>query len=167
MQQPSTAGISPAAAAAGATRGILDELLPLLASVWLSEGWDSDQLVELAGMSLTRDSSHGRRLLPSVLESLGLDSSDNYSGSATERFATELAWAVSVMDGPFTPFTAAQKVLEMADDEPALFDGLPGLDQLASQVATYEQADPAGRQEVGGAIRRHLLDLAQRLGPAA
>lgn len=91
MQQPSTAHISPAAAAAGATRGLRDELLPLLASVWLSEGWDSDQLVELAGMSQTEARSHGRRLLPAVFASLGFDFSDNCRASAAERFAADLA----------------------------------------------------------------------------
>lgn len=166
MEQPATTRVSPGAAALGATQSIPDEHLPLLASVWLTEGWDSDLLVELAGMSPAEARGEGRRLLPPVLASLGFDPSDEYMASALGRYAAHVAWAVKVMDGPFTSFSASQKLVEMTDDEPGVFDGLPGLDQLAWQVAAYEQADAAGRQAAGHVLREQLLDLAERLGAA-
>ena len=110
-------------------------------------------------MSQVEARSHARRLLPSVLASLGFDTTDEYLASGLGRYAAQLTWAVKVMDGRFTPFSAAQKVVEMTDDEPAVFDGLPGPDQLAWEISSYEGADVAGQQEAEGVLRRQLLAL--------
>jgi hypothetical protein len=50
---------------------VRDEDLPMLAAVWLAQGYDSDELQELAGMTRHEAREGRRRLLAGVLSSLG------------------------------------------------------------------------------------------------
>jgi hypothetical protein len=63
--------ISPAQASLNGARRIRDEDLPMLAAVWLAQGYDSEELRELAGLTRQDGRQEGRLLLPAVLASLG------------------------------------------------------------------------------------------------
>lgn len=163
MEQTS-GGVTPADAARGATQHLPDSDLPLLAARWLAEGWDSEALIELAGMSRAEAQLDARRLLPVVLTSLGFDASSDYRSSGLVRYTDLIGWAVRAMNGPFIPYSAAQKVLEVADDEPDTFDGMPGLDALAAALRAHEVASGVDREQADARVRRLLDDLARQLG---
>lgn len=157
-------GITPVDAALGATEELPDAELPLLAAVWLAQGWQSDPLIELAGMSRDEARLDARRLLQPVLDSLKVGPGLPRSASGSARFAERVGWAVRAMTGPFIPYSAAQKVLELADDEARTFQGMVDLEALASAVQTYEAAAPGNSEPLEEGIRDLLLDLAKRLG---
>ena len=67
------------------------------------------------------------------------------------------------MDQQFTPYCAAEKVMEMVNDEPATFDDMPGVEELWQRVESYRRADPDGQVAVSAALREFLTGLAERL----
>ena len=156
--------LSPRDAAAGSTDYVPDERLPLLAAAWLAEGWDSEALVELASMSASDARAEARRLLPTVLDSLGVSNPYSAADEAAARYAAKVAWAVREMDSRFVPYSAAQKLLETVDDEPQLFDGMPGTQALRQALRAVDAVTGAARDAEQERLRRLLLDLAERLG---
>lgn len=90
---------NPSDAALGATQGLPDADLPMLAARWLSEGWDSELLVEMAGMSRADARVGARRLLPAVLESLGVEVGDDWRDSPAGRCAAKIGWAMRLVTG--------------------------------------------------------------------
>lgn len=139
----------------------------MLAAEWLVQGWDSEALVELAGLSRSEAQMEARRLLPLVLESLGFDTgSMNLAATPARRYAERICWAVRAMEGPFTPYSAAEKILEMAEDEPGLFDGQPGLVELRTLANAQTVASRADQRPARDRIRERLLSTATGLGAA-
>lgn len=141
-----------------------DSDLPLLAARWLTEGWESELLVELAGMARSEAHLDAHRLLPLVLSSLGFDASAEFRSTGLGRYTALVGWAVRAMDGPFIPYSAAQKVLEAVDDDPAAFEGVPGVEKLGDAVRYYEAASAKDQPKANDRLRKLLLDLASRLG---
>lgn len=81
--------------------------------------------------------------------------------TAATRYAAQVRWAVRAMDERFTPESAAEKVLEMVDDEPRAFHGMPGVNRLSELVEAARRAeDPATAR---AAVRDFLAGLAERL----
>jgi hypothetical protein len=156
--------ISPRDAASGSTDYVPDERLPLLAAAWLAEGWSSEALIELACMSPTAARTEARRLLAKALDSLGVREPYSPTDEAHARYAAMMGWAVREMNGPFVPYSAAQKVLEAVDDEPALFDGMPGAEELREATRTYDGSSSEDREAAQQRLRQLLQDLAERLG---
>ena len=68
-----------------------------------------------------------------------------------------MRWAVAEMDDRFVPESAAEKVLELVDDEPEFFDGMPGVDRLAQLVDAARLEGDGGPGRV--ALREFLIDL--------
>lgn len=113
----------PEEASRGGAEPLRDEQLPLLAAEWLARGFDSSELVQLAAMTSTEARTDARRLLPEVVESLGLRyvAADLWARPDPEaRLRSSVAWAVGAMEKAFTPYSAAQKVLEAVEDEVSL-----------------------------------------------
>ncbi len=67
------------------------------------------------------------------------------------------------MDERFSPYSAAEKVMEMVNDEPETFDHMPGVERLWQLVVNYRQVDSDAQAAVSVAIREFLTDLAERL----
>jgi len=59
----------------------------MLAAAWLAEGWSSEALVELASMTQVEARADARRLLPSVLNSLGVTYAYSDKRQAAARYA--------------------------------------------------------------------------------
>ena len=159
--------ITPVDAANGSTDYVPDERLPLLAAGWLAEGWSSEPLVELASMSPAEARTEARRLLPAVFVSLGVHavkSEEAWTANAADRYAAIVTRAAREMDGRFTPYSAAQKVLEAVDDEPHVFDSMPGTELLRARLRAHDKAPPEGRPAALDELRTGLLELADRLG---
>jgi hypothetical protein len=62
------------------------------------------------------------------------------------------------MDRSFTPFAAAQKIMEFVDDEPPFADA-PGVEDLWQAMLAFEAAGPRDRDAAEDLIRRLLLSL--------
>lgn len=136
----------------------------MIAAEWLVQGWDSDALVELAGLSRSEAQMEARRLLPSVLESLGFDTAlMDLPPPPACRYAERVCWAVRAMNGPFTPYSAAEKILEMVEDRPGVFDGQSGLAELRTLVNAYTSAVGEQRRSAQDSIREHLYAVATSL----
>jgi hypothetical protein len=156
--------LSPRDAAAGSTEYVPDERLPMLAAAWLAEGWNSEALVELASMSAVQARTEARRLLPTVLASLGVSKPYSLADEAAARYAALVAWAVREMDGRFVPYSAAQKVLEAVDNDPQVFRAMSGAESLRQAVSAVQSAYGRDHEVAQQRLRSLLLDLAERLG---
>lgn len=136
----------------------------MLAATWLVDGWESDALVELAGLTRHEARIDARRLLPVVLGSLGFDLlRPEAPPTAAARYSAQVTWAVTAMDGNFVPYSAAEKVLEMVDDEPHTFNSMLGVDALAAALTAHKLADLGNRDATERNLRRLLLDIAEQL----
>lgn len=62
---------SPEEASRSGAPSVRDENLPMLAAIWLAQGYDSEELRGLAGLTRQEAREGGRRLLAGVLSSLG------------------------------------------------------------------------------------------------
>jgi hypothetical protein len=71
----------------------------MLAAIWLAQGYDSEELRGLAGLTLQEAREGGRRLLAGVLSSLGWPMRDWWNA----------------------PYAAAQEVIDVASDVPDLW----------------------------------------------
>jgi hypothetical protein len=67
------------------------------------------------------------------------------------------------MDGRFTPYSAAQKVLEAVDDDPETFDSMPGTEMLREHLRAHDKASPEDRPAALEKLRAGLRELADRL----
>lgn len=156
--------ISPRDAACGSTSYVPDERLPMLAAAWLADGWNSEALVELASMTEAEARTDARRLLSTVLDSLGVMQPYSVQNEAAARYAALIAWAVREMDGRFVPYSVAQKVLEAVDDDPQTFKDMPGAAALRATLRDVEQSPIEHRDAAQAAVRAVLLDVARTLG---
>lgn len=136
----------------------------MLAAAWLAEGWDSPELVELAAMTQVEARAGARRMLASVLDSLGVNRPYAVEEEGAARYAALVAWAVRAMDGPYVPYSAGQKVLEAVDDDPATLANMPGVASLASRLRDVDASKVEDRDAAQAAVRAVLVDIARQLG---
>ena len=131
----------------------------MLAAAWLARGFDSPELVALAAMTSAEGRTEARRLLPQVIKSLGLryvtEDTPGHPDPAT-RLSWIVAWAVGAMQDRFTPYAAAQKVLEAVEDEPSLEERT---ERLWAMVRDYDASPPGARGDVEQSIVGELWRL--------
>src|SRR5262249_1297352 len=127
----------------------------MLAAVWLTQGYDSDELRELAGLTRLEARQGGRRLLAGVLSSLGWPMREIPWLGYWDR----IAWAKAQMDRILAPYAAAQQVIEVAGDVPDLWAPAGG-QRLTSLLQAWDQ-HPAERQRINDQIREHLRSLSE------
>jgi len=152
--------ISPPEASRNGAGHVRNEDLPMLAAVWLAQGYDSDELRELAGMTRQEGQQGGRQLLPGVLASLGWPMRDcrNPREEIPWRgYWDAIAWAQEQMDRLLSPYAAAQKVIEVAGDVPDLWV-LAGGERLMSLLRDWDE-HRAERQQIDDQLREHLRSL--------
>lgn len=154
--------ISPQEASRSGAGNVRDEDLPMLAAVWLAQGYDSDELRELAALTRHEARQGGRRLLAGVLSSLGWPMRD-WRNAAEEipwlGYWYLIAWAREQVDRMLTPYAAAQQVIEVAGDVPDLWVPAGG-ERLMSLLRAWDE-HPAERQRIDDQIREHLRSLSE------
>jgi hypothetical protein len=146
--------ISPEEASRSGAGQIRDEELPMLAAVWLAQGYDSDELRGLAGLTRQEARQTGRRLLPDVLASLGWPPRDH---RPRLDYWHQIEFAQAEMDRLLAPYAAAQRVIEVAGDVPDLWAPV-GAERLISLLKDWDD-HPAERQRTDDQIREHLRSL--------
>lgn len=87
-----------------------------------------------------------------------------FTPPAADRYAALVAWAVQAMDGPFVPYSAAQKVLEAVDDDPQQLDDMPGAEALRAALRDVDESPVELRGAGQARVRALLLGLASDLG---
>jgi hypothetical protein len=137
---------------------VRDDELPMLAATWLAEGYDSEELRELAGMTRQQSREGGRRLLSGVLSSLGWP----LRGNSPEEipwlgYWYQIEWAQVQMDRLLSPYVAAQEILDVASDVPDLWRPAGG-ERLVSLLRAWDEDQPQ-RKQIGNQIREHVLSL--------
>lgn len=153
--------ISPQQASRSGAAYVRDEDLPMLAAAWLTQGFDSNELRELAGLTRQEARQGGRRLLTGVLSSLGWPMRD--WRNAPEGMIPWLgrwhliAWAQEQMDRMLSPYAAAQRIIEVAGDVPGLW-APAGAERLVSLLRDWDE-HPAERQRIDDQLREHLRSL--------
>ena len=90
-------------------------------------------------------------MLPAVLASLGVP---------TDEFSLRVAWAVRAMDARFTPYAAAQKLLEYVDNQ----ESPPLMLTAVRDVAAAVEASDGFSDDGAGRVRAALLALAEARG---
>ena len=139
---------------------VRDEDLPMLAAEWLAQGYDSDELRELAGMTRQEAREGGRRRMADVLSSLGWPMRD-WRNAAEEipwlGYWSEIEWAQVQTDRLLSPYAAAQEVIDVAGDVPDLWIPAGG-ERLVSLLRHWDER-PAERQRIDDQIRQHLRSL--------
>jgi hypothetical protein len=142
-------------------RSVRDEDLPMLAAVWLTQGYDSEELRELAGMTRREARQAGRRLLAGVLSSLGWPMRDPPDADADPwlGYWGRISWALDEMDRDLAPDAVAQVVLEVAYEVPELWVPAGG-DRLASLLRDWDM-HWVKREQIDDQIREHLRSLRQ------
>jgi hypothetical protein len=152
--------ISPEEASKSGAGYVRDEDLPMLAAVWLAQGYDSDELRELAGLTRQEARQGGRQLLAGVLSSLGWPMRD-WRNSPEEipwlGYWYLIAGAQEQMDKMLTPYAAAQEVIEVAGDVPDLWVPAGG-ERLMSLLRKWDEY-AAERQRTDDQLREHLRSL--------
>jgi hypothetical protein len=151
---------SPEEASRSGAWQVRDEQLPMLAAVWLTQGYDSEELRELAGLTRREARQAGRRLLAGVLASLGWPMRDWRDGPEELPWLGywyQIAWARDEMDRLLAPYAAAQRVIEVAGDVPDLWVPAGGA-RLTSLLRDWDQ-HPADRPQIEDQIREHLRSL--------
>jgi len=115
---------SPEEASRSGASSVRDEDLPMLAAHWLAQGYDSEELLELAGLTRQEAREGGRRLLAGVLSSLGWPTRD-WRNAPEELpwlgYWYRIAWAQEQVDRLLSPYAAAQEVIDVASDVPDLW----------------------------------------------
>lgn len=132
----------------------------MVAAFWLTQGHDSEELRELAGLTRQGARWGGRRLLPGVLVSLGLTTLERWSAPKEMPWLgywDSIAWAREQAGRLLTPYATAQYVIEVASDVPDLWAPAGG-ERLLSLLRDWDE-QPAGRQRVEDQIREHLRSL--------
>jgi hypothetical protein len=155
--------MSPEEASQSGAGHVRDEHLPMLAALWLAQGYDSEELRELAGLTRGEARQAGRRLLAGVLASLGWPMRD-WRNAPEEipwlGYWYQIAWAQDEMDRLLSPYAAAQRVIEVAGDVPDLWFPAGGA-RLISLLRNWDQ-QPTERQRIDDQIREHLRSLREK-----
>lgn len=131
--------------------------MPALAAGWLADGYDSEELRELAGLSAQESRQLGRRLFGSVLASLGYpirDWRNPFEELPWRGYWNQIEFAQYEMDRQLTPYVAAQRVMEVAGDVPDLWAAAGG-DQLMALLRDWDE-DPAIRSQIDEQIRERI-----------
>jgi hypothetical protein len=141
-------------------RHVRDEDLPMLAAVWLAQGYDSGELRELAGMTRQEARQGGRRLMAGVLSSLGWPMRD-WRNSPEETpwlgYWYRIEWAQVQIDRLLSPYAAAQVVIDVAGDVPDLWVAAGGRG-LVTILREWDEHPPE-RERINDQIREHLRSL--------
>jgi hypothetical protein len=149
--------ITPEEASRGRT--VRDADLPMLAAMWLTRGFDSPLLRELAG--LTRyQATEARRMFEAVLAELGhpvVPIRFPYDELPWRGYWDQIRWSVEQMDTTHSPYASAQRVLEVLGDVAGLWE--PGGGRQLMTLLERWDADPERRNELTERIRAHLRSL--------
>jgi hypothetical protein len=144
---------------------VQDGDLPMLAALWLADGYDSAQLRDLAGLT-KRDGAEARALLPDVLVSLGYpipEFIDPYDRQPWRGYWGRIRWAQRGMDGLMSPYAAAQVILEVAGDVEGLWQAARG-QELMALLREWDQ-EPDARAAIDQQIREHVRGLEESAVP--
>lgn len=155
-------------ASQGGAEDVMDEDLPMLAAAWLAEGWDSDELRDLAAMSRQEAREAAMRCFPAVLSSLGFEMEPG-ARSPWEELPWRghwglIRWARNEMDGRLSPYAAAQRVLEVVGDVPELWE--PGHGEALMSILREWDREPTRRDDLDEQIRRLIGALKAEHVPA-
>ena len=151
--------ITPEEASRG--RAVRDADLPMLAALWLTRGWDSPLLRELAGLT-RHQATEARRMLEAVLAELGhpvMSVHFPYDELPWRGYWEQIRWSIEQMDATFSPYASAQRVLEVLDDVPDL--GEPGGGRRLMTLLAQWDDHRDQRDELTEHIRTHLRSLAE------
>jgi len=157
--------ITPEEAARGGT--VRDAELPMLAALWLTGGYDSPLLRELAGLT-RHDATEARRMFGAVLEELGhpaVSISSPYEELPWRGHWGQIRWSVDQMDHTHSPYASGQRVLEVLGDVPDLWEPGRGQDLMTLLNRWDEERDR--RDELTERIRTHLRSLRESDVPPA
>lgn len=133
----------------------------MLAAQWLVEGYDSEGLRELAGLS-RRDVVEARRMFAEVLGELGYPvprSNSPWEDLPWRGHWDDIWWFVDQIDRTHTPYAAAQRVLEILSDAPELWE--PGRGGRLQELLDSRRDRPGDRERLDDEIRTHLRSLAE------
>ena len=144
-----------------ASRGsaVPDADLPMLAALWLVRGYDSPLLRELAGLT-RHQRTEARGMFPAVLAELGFPvvSIDSpYDELPWRGYWDQIRWAVDQVDTTHSPYASAQRVLEVLQDVPDLWEPGGGR-QLMTLLERWDE-ERHRRDELTEHIRIHLRSL--------
>lgn len=163
MAQGDVPEISPEEASKSGAGYIRDEDLPMLAAVWLAQGYDSEELRQLAGLTRQEAREGGRQLMAGVLSSLGWPMRD-WRNALEEipwlGYWYQIAWAQEQVDRLISPYAAAQRVIEVAGDVPDLWVPAGG-EQLTCLLWDWDE-HPAERHQIDDQLREHLRSLREQ-----
>lgn len=140
-------------------RLVKDQDLPMLAARWLTQGFDSPTLREIAGLP-ARQGTEARQSFSIALSELGYPvpvSDVPWDDLPWRGYWDSIWWAVDRTDKTHSPYAAAQHVIEILDDVPDLWGPGHG-DELAAVLAEWDE-NPDRRTELDDRIRTHLRSL--------
>lgn len=167
--------VSPLQASVGDCDAVPDADLPMLAAQWLVEGWDSEELVELAGLTRAESVPHARHLLSQVLLSLGLSDPLAVDPELHRPWRgrwNDIAWVQEHLGTLLAPYAAAQRILEITETSSELQTAARA--GLLGELLTRWDEHASRRSQTSRDIRVILAELreidcltARRTGPAA
>ena len=146
-------------------RVVKDAELPALAAQWLTQGFDSPTLREVAGLT-RREGTEARQAFATVLQELGYPPPGSHfpwDERPWRGYWESIWWAVDRMDKTHTPYAAAQNILEILGDVPDLWEPGGG-EKLASLLAGWDTR-PVERRTAEDQIRAHLRSLREDAVP--
>lgn len=131
----------------------------MLAAHWLTWGYDSLLLRELAGLTRSQ-TTEARRMFGAVLAELGhpvvaIDSP--YEQLPWRGRWDRICWAVDQMDRTHSPYASAQRVLEVLGDVPGRWEPGGGARLMTLLGRWDEERDR--RDELTDQIRAYLRSL--------
>ncbi|MGW5361498.1 hypothetical protein [Actinopolymorpha pittospori] len=103
---------------------IADADLPMLAAQWLVDGYDSPSLRELAGLTRT-EATQAHHMMSAVLAELGhplVPVDVPWDELPWRGYWTDIWWFVDQIDRTYSPYAAAQRVLDVLGDVPELWE---------------------------------------------
>jgi hypothetical protein len=151
---------SPEEASRGGAPSVRDENLPMVVAIWLAQGYDSEELRGLAGLTRQEAREGGRRLLAGVLSSLGWPMRDWWNAPEEVPWLGywyQIAWAQEQVDRLLSPYAAPQEVIDVASDVPDLWIPAGG-ERLVLLLRDWDK-HRAERQRIDDQIREHLRSL--------
>ena len=147
-------------------RAVPDADLPMLAALWLTHGYDSPLLRELAGLT-RRQFIEARRMFEAVLAELGcpvVPVELPYDDLPWRGYWEQIRWSIEQMDKTHTPYASGQRVLEVLGDVPDLWEPGGGR-RLVTLLAQWDEHRDR-RDELTERIRTHLRSLRESDVPA-
>lgn len=142
-------------ASQGGLRDRPDRDLPMIAAHWLTQGLDSPELREMAALGRA-DQVEARRLLPAVMRSLNVPLVERDSPWEDDPWRGcwyQIVWARCEIGYKLSALAAAQHVLEVVGDVPALWDAGRGAD-LQNLIQDWD-----ARPDQRPAIEKSILDV--------